>query len=120
MTFTAQERNCLQTLETLLRIPSVSAQSEYTGEVRRAAEFLQQHLAQIGLHLFPFAFKIRRYPVVAGGADRGVLVRQSQTPVYWIREYRTPGSAPPATTEQKPSILNRRVRSLGSNDERAE
>lgn len=50
MTFTSQELDYLHTLEALLRIPSVSAQSDYTSDVRRAAEFLQQHLARIGLH----------------------------------------------------------------------
>jgi acetylornithine deacetylase/succinyl-diaminopimelate desuccinylase-like protein len=36
-------------LKDLLRIPSISAKSESAGEVRRAAEWLQEHLAKLGL-----------------------------------------------------------------------
>ena len=36
-------------LKTLLRIPSVSADSNFAGDVRRAAEWLVEHLRKIGL-----------------------------------------------------------------------
>lgn len=36
-------------LKELLRIPSISADSKYAGDVRRAAEWIQEHLAKIGL-----------------------------------------------------------------------
>jgi acetylornithine deacetylase/succinyl-diaminopimelate desuccinylase-like protein len=36
-------------LKDLLRIPSISAKSEFAAEVRRAAEWLQEHLAKLGL-----------------------------------------------------------------------
>ncbi|HML22611.1 MAG TPA: dipeptidase [Aggregatilinea sp.] len=45
----ANRETFLAELETLLRIPSVSTLSEHKGDVRRAAEWLQQHLLQIGM-----------------------------------------------------------------------
>lgn len=53
----------LEQLKDLIRIPSISTLSEHKGDIRRAAEWLRDHLTAIGMTRVTI-YETKRYPIV--------------------------------------------------------
>lgn len=69
-----EDRTAVEELLEFLRIPSISTLSEHAGDVRRAAEFVRQKLADAGMHNAVLIDKDGRHPLVYGewlGAPAG-------------------------------------------------
>ena len=58
----AHRREFEEQLKALIRIPSVSAQPDHDADTRRAARFIQDDLAAMGLH--PELIETQRHPII--------------------------------------------------------
>ena len=61
----AHRADALNELKELLRIPSISAQPDHAADVRRAADWLAEHMRSIGLHGVQ-VFPTEGHPIVYG------------------------------------------------------
>ena len=97
-------------LKDLIRIPSVSAQPDHDADTRRAAEFVRDDLAAMGLHAELIATK--RHPIVyaewlrsAGQADRSwsTATTTCSRPSRWSRGSLPRSSRRSATATSTPA-----------------